>query len=171
MKKSFSLIELMIVIAISSLILLVVTNFLIMTVQQNNKISIENEIRNEANTLLDQMAKDIRQSKCECVTATSIRLYGVSNCGACNGTVPTPYAAYSVNASNDFLKNSVVKNSAGIKARSCADCGCLVPTPGLIVAAAGRAYTVNLSFTQAGNSPRSDFCGKVTVQQTVKPRN
>ena len=174
MKKAFSLLELVIVIAISAILFLVVTGFLITVVSQNNKVTVDSEVRNEANFLLDQIVKDIRKSKCECTTANSIALYGVSSCASqcAGGAGPTPYASYSVSSYN-LLKNSVTINSSGVKVRYCSDnCICAAPALGLVIGSTpGRVYDVTLNINQAKDNPRSDFCGKVTVQQTVTPRN
>ncbi len=178
MKKAFSLLEFVIVIAIAAVLFLVVTGFLITVVSQNNKATVDSEVRNEANYLLDQVVKDVRKSKCECAAANSIALYGVSSCAnQCTGGVgPTPYASYSVSSFN-LLKNSVAINSTTVKVRKCTDgCACGAQTAGFVIGPtptppSGRVYDITLNLTQSKNDPRSDFCGKVTVRQIVAPRN
>ncbi len=168
MKKAFSLIELMVVIAVSATLMLVTANFLISTIRQNNQVTIENEIRNEGNFLMEQIISDIRKSACVTPGVNSIYLSQLRDCSS--GTV------YSV-SNNNLTKNSVVINSGKVKVRSCGPCACNNSTPGLIIEEApvvsGQKpiYDVTLNLTQAKDSPRSDFCGKITIKESVQPRN
>jgi prepilin-type N-terminal cleavage/methylation domain-containing protein len=177
MKKGFSLIELMVVIAIASILLMVTANFLIFTIQRNNQASIENEVRNEANSLLDSVGKDIRNSSCECVSANSISLFGTSGCeDVCLGNPgPTPYAIYSLDETSYALKrNDLDMSSNAIKVRNCTGCTTTNCSDGFVIstpAINSREYTINLYLRQAKDNPRSDFCGKVQVQDTFTPRN
>lgn len=174
MKKGFTLLELMVVIAIGAILLLVTADFLIFAIQRNNQITIENTVRNEANLLMDDLARDIRNSSCECATANSISLFNNSGCSSyCSGG-GSPYAVYTIDASKHLLRNSTILSSNAVKLEICSTCDCLVgPTPGLIItpAPSGRSYLVTMSLRQALDNPRSDFCGKVQIQQTIKPRN
>jgi prepilin-type N-terminal cleavage/methylation domain-containing protein len=172
MKKGFSLIELMVVIGLAALLLMVTTNFLIFTIQRNNQATIENEVRNEANSLLDTLGKDIRNSSCECMTGNSISLYGSSGC-VCAGGGPTPYAVYSVDSAFSLTKNASKISSNAVKVQNCPVCSTTC-NPGFVIstpATFSRVYAISLSLRQAADNPRSDFCGKVQVQQTFKPRN
>lgn len=178
MKKSFSLVELIVVITIIVLLLLVTSNFLISVLRQNNEINISNEIRSEANRLMDQISTDLRSSKCETLVNNPdinpnsiISLYSTSDCGA------TPFATYQV-STDGFLSllnisNSVL-NSNSVKIRNCTTCACTSQSAGFVVSetpVGSRVYNVSLSLTQAKNNPRADFCGKITTQKTVSPRN
>jgi len=186
MKKAFTLIELMVVVAITSILLVVVTNFFISIIQSNNKARIENELRNEANVLTDQIAKDLRTSKCECLSFdtnsnSKLFLYGSDSCpsndgdGNCPTPIlgPTPYAIYEVSDSNKFFHNLSQISSDDVYVRACGDTGCTcnVPTPGFQVTGTNRLYKINLNLTQARDDARADFCGKIQTEQIVKPRN
>ena len=179
MKKGFSLIELMVVVAISAILLLVVTDFLIFTIQRNNQVTIENQVRGEANSIMDSVARDIRSSSCECLgeDSNSIRLYESSSCDCTNVTGPTPYAAYSISSDSllQIQKNLTALSSNSVKAEYCSTCNnCSNSTSGLIISqpdSAVRSYVVTLSLRQAQDNPRSDFCGKVQIQQRISPRN
>lgn len=181
MKKAFSLIELTIVVAITAVMLMAVTNYLISAVRNNNQVTIENEVRSEANSIMDQLAKDIRVSRCECLSTAQSRLllYGTVGCdtaAACPtpavGT-PTPFAAYNISADGNLklLRNEVPISSNRVWVRACTDCICGSPGAGLAITASSRVYNINLSLTQSKTNPRSDFCGKVTLNQVVSPRN
>lgn len=176
MKKGFTLLELMVVIAIGAILLLVTADFLIFAIQRNNQITIESNVRNEANLLMDGLARDIRNSSCECATANSISLFNSSGCSSyCSGG-GSPYAVYTIDASKHLLRNSIILSSNAVKLEICSTCDCLAgpPTPGLIIATpapSSRSYLVTMSLRQAADNPRSDFCGKVQIQQTIKPRN
>jgi prepilin-type N-terminal cleavage/methylation domain-containing protein len=184
MKKGFSLIELMVVIALASILLLVTANFLIFSIQRNNQATIENEVRNEANYLLDSMGKDIRNSSCECYTSNSIYLFGSSNCdqnfcktvGATPSPgSPTPYAKYAINSGRFVLqRNDVDVNSNLVNVQRCDTCLTdLSCVNGLIISSlsSSRVYLIDLNLRQSRDNPRSDYCGRVEVKQTFKPRN
>lgn len=180
MKKAFSLIELTIVMGIASVLMLAAVTFLIEVVRQNNKITIENEIRSEGNFLMDQIVSDIRKSSCIITPDTnSLRLYSASDCSS-----SSMFASYIVSSDQNFslLKSSgeaepdVKINSDQVKIRSCSTCNCTVPAPGFIIGVTSAPpqrpiYDVTLNLTQSKNNPRSDFCGKITIKETVKPRN
>lgn len=178
MKKSFSLIELIVVMTIFVVLLFVVSNFLISVLQQNNEISISNEVRNEANRLMDQVTTDLRSSKCETVASdvdgnSIVSLFNVSDCTSVGAV---PFAIYRVDSSSDLnlTKNNSILNSNTVKIRNCSVCSCATPLPGFVVtetAVGSRVYNVSVSLTQARDNPRADFCGKITTQKTVSPRN
>lgn len=176
MKKGFSLLELIVVVALSSILLLAAANFLAFSIQRNNQITVENSVRSEATSLIDTVSRDVRKSSCECYSADSLSLFENAGCETycASGVGPTPYAVYQVSGSQDFLRNSTVISGSSVRVRSCLDCSCQTFSPGFTVSkpdALVRAYVIAISLTQARNNPRSDFCGKVSVKQTVRPRN
>jgi prepilin-type N-terminal cleavage/methylation domain-containing protein len=177
MKKAFSLIEFIIVIFIMSGLLLATTSILITIMAQNNQINIKNDLRNESNMIMDLLTSDIRASKCENFTANSIDLYdtfGIQN--AC--FAGTRIARYVINGSNNIMRTPPVGGSVQINSTktivwNCPGCSSSGCSPGFVVSDASgtRSYTLMLSLRQAASSPRSDFCGKIQVEQTLKPRS
>jgi prepilin-type N-terminal cleavage/methylation domain-containing protein len=176
-KKGFTLIELMVVIALASVLLMVTANFLIFAIQRNNSASIENEVRNEANSLLDTIGKDVRNSSCEVMPDSSqIYLYGNQNCAI--GVGPTPYAIYSIDpdpTKRALLRNGLKLSSDSVKVQNCTTCSCAVVTDsGFLITKSSpsvRSYSFQLTLRQGKDNPRSDFCGRVQVKQTFVPRN
>lgn len=175
MVRGFSLVELIVVITIIVVLLLVTSNFLISVLRQNNEININNEIRNEANRLVDQISTDLRSSKCETIGTLNgnsiLSLYNVSDCLSGG---PTPFAIYSINGSLNMLKGTSVLNSNIVKIRNCTTCACTSSSAGFVVTEtlpSSRVYDISLSLTQSKNNPRADFCGKITTQKTISPRN
>ena len=171
MKKSFSIIELAVVTGILSLLFLATTLFLLSIIQQDNKSSIENEIRNEGNYIINQLAQDIRASKSHTLGAGSI----ISLYSDVSQSPATLFASYTINA-NNLLRNGVILNSTKTWVRSCSDCKCTSPSLGLIIevpTAVGQNYifkNINLGLTQARANPRSDFCGIIKINTKVTTR-
>jgi prepilin-type N-terminal cleavage/methylation domain-containing protein len=169
MKKAFTLVELMIVIFIMSGLLLGTSMILITIIAQNNQVNIRNDVRNEANIIIGLMVNDIRASRCENVGSNWIDLYseaGVQN--ACSGTY---FARYRMSGYN-LNRNGTTINSGKTWIRYCTGCSLTGCSSGLdITYTPTRTYSITLSLRQAINNPRSDFCGRIQVFQTVKPRN
>lgn len=177
MVRGFSLIELIVVTTILVVLLLVASNFLITVLQQNNEISISNEVRNEVNRLMDQITTDLRSSKCEVIGSannnSTLSLFDASDCTSAGAV---PFAIYRVDSSSDLnlTKNTSTLNSNSVKIRSCTTCACTSQSAGFVVsetAVGSRVYNISLSLTQARDNPRADFCGKITTQKTISPRN
>lgn len=170
-KQGFTLIELMVVIAIVSVLLLVAANFLIFSIQQDNQATIENAVRNEGNFISETLSRDIRLSSCEIIKFNSIKLFNSSDCSG------EPYADYRVNGDGVLLRNNIPLNSTFVRVEYCSSCSCGEALPGLTVATptppslSKRIYYITLSLRQNSVSSRSDFCGKIQLEFVAKPRN
>lgn len=166
LKKSFSLIELTITIGISTMVLVGVTNFLLYIIQQNNKIVVETEIRNEANYILEQIVRDLRLTKCFQSGGTQYIMFSDPACSPGSEIATYDYTI------DELSRNGRALNSDSVALEECSSCSdCLGEGTGLVITQQTDGnYRVELYLRQAVADVRSDFCGRLAIDEVVKPR-
>ncbi len=64
MRKGFTLVELVVVLGVFGILILAATDFLLQAMNNGTKATIENEVRQNANLILTEVANEIRASNC-----------------------------------------------------------------------------------------------------------
>lgn len=176
----FSLIEIVVVIAIFGIISVVASNFLVSIIQSSNRTSVENEIRENASRMIEDIASTVRSSGCVQFddAAGTLSAYSDSLCAILLVT-------YRVDSSGVLMKAVGAGSEAAISSTKVAACGEPDPcvpsgncTPkGLVISSVdgknptNRAVTIKLTVRSKSISTRKDFCAKVSLENTVSPRN
>lgn len=179
MKKAFTLVEIVVVLGLFGVLVLAGTEFVIQMVRANNQTIIQNEVRQNANRIMQLLTDSIRTASCVAWTNVggnkTITTYSDRDCAG------TPVDTYNFNISSTpvgrILKNGSLIISDSVAA--CADLGCSQNcyTNGLTSPSSNgdskTSGTVPLSLTlQQTPRPdlRSDFCGRMTLSNTITPR-
>lgn len=180
-KRGFTLVELVVVIAIFGILAVISTNFLISMIKNGNQTSVQNEVRQNAARIMDDLTSAIRNGGCvEYIVSNSPVLQSVTvyPSSDCNGTIGT--IKYEVDGSGQMTKtidgaDAGTLGSDKISVCNNPGCGGGSCTPGLMISPSGqstRAVQVNLTVQQAiGSAARSDFCASTILENTVTPRN
>ena len=181
MKKAFTLVEIIVVLALFGILVLVGTEFVIHMIRANNKTIIQNEVRQNANRVMQLLTDSIRRAGCVAWTGANnadktITVYSDKDCSS-----PTDKYDFKINTGKVLkgLTSQVEIISGSVAA--CADSGCgsvcvlngLTSPSGSSDTKSNGTGTVPLSLTlqqtpRAGL--RSDFCGRITLSNTVTPR-
>lgn len=185
--EGFTLVEIVVVIALFGLLSMVAANFLVSVIQSSNRTTIENEVRENASRIMEDIASEVRGAGCVWYdnAAGSMRLYPDARCAS------SASVTYSIDAAGVFSKQSGVGAPVALSSPkvavcsdsgSCSSSGCsprgltVTPTsaqdPSLpLIPSSARAIIINLSVRQNSISTRQDFCAKVNLENTVSPRN
>lgn len=170
----------MITMAILGVIMVGGSDFLIQTVRNANQATIENDVRENASLILQDVAAQIRQAKCVYSTATLLQISDDAVDATCsNGNTVT----YSQDGNGVVTKSGVgVLNSANTAILDCsaggtAACGGTGSScqPGLVISPAGKVpddvpVTVSVWAQQLPGLVRSDFCASVKLSDSITLR-
>lgn len=190
-RGGFTLVELMVTLGIFGVIMIAGSSFLIQTIRSSNQATIQNEVRQNASVILQDIIAQARRAYCVYYQSPSanIALLRVSddpngtNCASGNQTeyyqdqngVVTRAATDSGNIQTGFgiltsAKAVVLDCSAGGVACGAASC-----TKGLLVSPSGLTnngtpVTLTIRAQQLPGQSRSDFCAAVKLSDTITPR-
>lgn len=194
-QRGFTLIELMMVIVVFGFILAASADLLVQVVQSNNRIAIENEVRQNGTKILQDIVSSGRKSQClyfnqETSQTALLRMSDSTTDPTCSLGNRTEYYG----AANGILRKSAtssagvqissgIVNSAMVVVLNCvaagSACGSLTCTSGLTVTGVdptthllptGAAASVSLWLQQQPSMTRSDFCAAVQLSDSVAPR-
>lgn len=173
------MIELVIILGIFGVLLLAGTDFLIATIKNSNRSAMENEVRQNANRIMQDIEAEARKAD----PAVGFGFVGGSGnlqIPTINVT-PTRTVAYSVNASGIFTKtvtlggvvgSPTILNSDNVVVLKCTGCPGSSCTPGFIVSQPLLTDPLSISITVQNSSlfTRSDFCAKVSLSDIIMAR-
>lgn len=186
MNKGFTIIELLVVILLFGVLMVTSTSVFINVFQNSNRASVQNEVRQNAGKIMQDLSAEIRKASCvyvhtepspgaelrlsdstidpTCIVGNRVEYYQDSN-----GTL-TKAATNSANNPVSFAGLSAQKVAVLNCSVNSGSCGgaCI---PGLVITQSGNAYQVNLSVQQALGIIRSDYCAAVNLIDTIAPRS
>lgn len=198
MKKGFTLVEILIVIGVFGILMIAGTDFLIQVVRNGNQAAVQNEVRQNASKILQDISASIRNSSCVSwqVMPDSdydstgntpgdvfLRTYS-DNCT----TLAVEYqfvmdrTVRTVAVTNEVIRNSgkVYRsgqriNSNVVAALDCtgaSQCGTSCVNGLTISGTKGtnKAVTINLTVQATTSATRADFCGVTKLSDTITPR-
>ncbi len=179
MKKGFTLIEMVIILAIFGILLVVGTDFLIQTIKSSNRSAMENEVRQNANQIMQDIGAEARKADGN-VGFTFVGGAGNLQMSTVNAN-PSRLVAYSVDVFGVLTKTitlggtalpATILNSNSTAVLNCTGCPGSSCTPGLVVSQATLADPLSVSLTIQNNSTytRSDFCAKVSLSDIIMAR-
>lgn len=183
MKRAFTLIELLLVLGVFAIFLLAGTDFLIQTIQNSNRSAMENEVRQNAYRILQDIETEARKAD------PSIGFGFVGGAGNLQMTTanasPTRTVAYSVNAAGILTKTITLGGavqptqtltSTRVAVLNCpstaSGCPSTCAVKGLVVSQAGLADPLVINLTVQNNTTyiRSDFCAKINLSENIIAR-
>lgn len=190
-RQGFTLVELMVTLGIFGVIMIAGSSFLIQTIRSSNQATIQNEVRQNASVILQDIIAQVRKAYCvyyesPVPPAALLRLSDDSSgtkCTAGNRTeyyqdqngVVTRAATDSGNIQTGFgiltsAKAVVLDCSAGGLACGATSClaGLTVTPTGLTNN--GAPMTVTIRAQQLPGQARADYCAAVKLSDTITPR-
>lgn len=173
-KAGFTLIELVVVMAIFGFLAVVATNFLLATVSTNSRITVENEIRQNAQKIMQDMSSEIKKAACvyfegNIVTISDSSAALSTKCAGVGKVVVFDFAGGVVKKNGQIISSDKV-----VFCTTTSTCGGSC-TAGIVVLPQGEATSgsvdITLNARQANPTTRIDSCAKITLTETVTPRN
>lgn len=173
-KSGFTLIELVVVMAIFGFLAVVATNFLLATVATNTRITIENEVRQNAQKIMQDMSSEIKKAACVYFDNNTLTISDSSAAIGTNCSVVGNVVTF------DFAGGVVTKNGKTISSDKVVFCTTTSTcggscTGGIVVLpqreATSGSVDITLNARQANPTTRIDSCAKITLTETVTPRN
>lgn len=199
MKKGFTLIELLVVLGLFAILTLSATNFLIQMVQNSNRVTTENEVRQNANKIMQEIGTSIRTAGCV-NWQTGAKNYPDLADGQVDMTIWTysdncntlvdefkvfftdprdyhdlPSDNHRGNQGKVYRNGRQISSEWGVAALSCANggqCGTNCVNGLSVSGSAGtnKAVTVNLTVQATTSATNSDFCGVTSISDSFVPR-
>ncbi len=181
--KGFTLVELVIVLAVFGILMLAGTTFFLQVIQNSNQAAVRGEVRQNASIILQRFRDSIRTSAC----ATSVGSQTVSpgitvtTYQAANCTNPLDCYRFGTDgivlwgqASGGVCTPTEQLSSSGVSVLDCPSgaCGTSCTTSGAQVTRdlTSGAITVVLTVQQKIGVSRADQCGRIVLTDTITPR-
>lgn len=169
MKKGFTLVELVVIIGIFGVLLSVGTDFLIQTIRNSNRSAMENEVRQNASRIMQDIESEAK--KADPAIPFSFPVGGLQMTTI---DVPSRVILYSV-SNGDITKTvnggtPATLNSNRVAVLNCTGCPGASCTSGLSTSLSGGSLLVNLTVQNNTTYTRSDFCAKTSLSETITAR-
>ncbi|MCL4397485.1 type II secretion system GspH family protein [Patescibacteria group bacterium] len=184
MRKGFTLIEIIVVIAVFGVLMLAGTSFLISVIRNANQVRIQNDVRQTASQIMEDIASEMRSAtdvtfssgltqNVLTITNTTIVpsrtvVYTAYNTGKLTKTVNSGAPLDFTSDNNDTTSQSeaVVLDTSAV---SCDDS--LHAAKGLqVVVGTNLATDITLTLQQATKYVTPDFCARIQLKNTLVPR-
>lgn len=172
-RRGFTLVELIIVLGLFAILVLGGSELVIQMVRANNQTVIQNEVRQNANRIIQLLTDSIRQANCVnwSYNGNDVMLQTFTD-SRCAG-IPTDTYSFLVSQNGRVLRNGQRIISDTVAA--CGDEGCASSCTknGLEIGGTPGSGAIGLKLTlQQTPRPglRRDFCGRVTLTSKVTPR-
>lgn len=176
MKKGFTLVEIIVVIGVFGVLMVAGTEILIAVIKAQNRASIENEVRQNGSKIMQSLAASIRVASCVSWAGSdsqnkTLTTYSDANCAA---DKRVDWYAFNITESRAVYKNDKRITSGAVAVCADTGCGSSCSTNGLAISgvpgtAGAVVLTLTIQQTPRANI-RSDFCGRITLAETVTPR-
>lgn len=190
MRKGFTLIEIIVVLAIFGILIVAGSDFLISVIQNSNRARVENEVRQNANRILQELENSIRKADCVSWTIGDPlnnrgNVFLTTYSGSCGGAVLDSYQFwFDADVAKKTNSGKVFRNGQPFIATTSATVNC----PGASQQCASnwsscsngfsvsgqsgtnRAVTVSLTVQATTSARRSDFCAVTKLSETIAPR-
>lgn len=177
LKAGFTLIELVIVLAVFAILMLAGTQFFLEVIQNSAQATIRNEVRQNANSVLQKFKESIRAGKCINVTVnsgvTTVIVYSTTGC-------TTEIDRYQFRSDGVVYWQPVSGSYTPISSAAVAflDCGAgacggSTCSQGATFANTGNitgAVNFTLTVQQAVGITRADQCARISLPDSATPR-
>ncbi len=195
-RQGFTLIEIIMTMGIFGIIMVVGSNFLIQTIRNANQATIQNEVRQNASAIFQDIKTEARKAYCiyyNYDTGTMIALLRLSddpNGTSCNSGSRVEYSNDLNSGQNGkvtkktidvtgVVTSTLVLTSQTAAILDCSAgslaCNSINCVPGLSlfqsgVSNNGMPVTATISAQQITSQTQSDFCARVKLSDTITPR-
>ncbi len=199
MRQGFTVIELLVVIGLFGILMVAGVNFLVQVMQNTNKSAVENEVRQNANSVMQKIVGAIRNSGCvkysyNPIEETPLELPPLSQ----RDLIVTTYSDNCVTPSQEFIvyynpaddpqnptTTGIVTldgqpiNSAKTMLVSCPEASTCnnsnwpqICARGLNIAQrlGSKAWQIDLNMQQGAGASRWDFCAQTKLSDSATPR-
>ena len=183
MKKGFTLVELVVILSIFGILMIAGTDFLIQAVRNSNRSAMENEVRQNAGQILQDIDSEAKKAD-PSIGFTYVAGNGNLSMTTVNSS-PTRVVSYATNANGILTKTitiggvpgaSAVLNSNSVSVLNCPLSGTGCPagacTKGLVVSQPTISDPLLINLTVESNSSftRTDYCAKLSLTDSVTAR-
>ena len=187
MRKGFSLVELLVVLGIMGVLILAGTDFLVQVVRNANRAAVENEVRQNASKIMQDMVSSIRGASCVDWEVRSTPGYPAGN----GDVVVRTYSDNCVSKVDEFqfvfdpvrrgvqgivLRNGRIISSPGVAVISCpgtnqcATTGCVNGLSVSGTSGSNAAVTLGLAVQSTTSASQTFFCATTSLSNSVTPR-
>lgn len=184
MKRGFTLVEIIVVLGVFAILVLAGTDFVIQMIRSNNQTIIQNEVRQNANSVMQLLTNSIRNASCVSWSGgpnETKTLVTYSDIGCSSGQEQDTYTFYiTTGRVSKIIKAGTASEIISGTVAACGDNGCgpTCSTNGLVIndgdsSNSGKSLPVKISLTlqqTPRTGLRADFCGRITLTETVTPR-
>lgn len=175
--RGFTLVEITVVLGILGILLVVGTGIFAQVLQTARRVQIQNEVRQNANYGIELIIREIRRAQCINISGTTMTTYGDEGCSSNQLSQFNLEETVAGNNVWHIKKDGQDLFSETVTAYKCTECGNTAscsgvglefdPSSGNITSG---SIKITLTVQQANLAARSDFCGKVKLEETVSMR-
>ncbi len=192
-RKGFTLVEAVVVIGVFGILMLAGTDFLVQIIQNTTRTTVENEVHQNANTIMEQLGKSIRSSACVSWVVGNtagyappgygdilLNTYSDSNCLT---LVDTYQFVFDPDINGKLSSGKVFKNGQQINTNGAAVVNCVGASQcasswtncknGFSISGTsgtGQAVSIGLAVQATTSATMTNFCAETSLSDTITPR-